>query len=44
MVLHRLTNRAALSKVAELPGRMLGLTRWLGSPIIARADRRPLSG
>jgi ubiquinone/menaquinone biosynthesis C-methylase UbiE len=40
MVLHRLTNRAALSKVAETPGRLLGLTRWFGSPIIIRADRR----
>jgi SAM-dependent methyltransferase len=40
MVLHRLSNRAALSKVAETPGRLLGLTRWFGSPIILRADRR----
>jgi SAM-dependent methyltransferase len=40
MVLHRLTNRPGLSKVVELPGRALGLTRWLGSPIITRADRR----
>ena len=40
MVLHRLSNRAALSKAAETPGRLLGLTRWLGSPIIIRADRR----
>lgn len=44
MVLHRLTNHAGLSKVAELPGRVLGLTRWLGSPIIVRADRRPPIG
>jgi ubiquinone/menaquinone biosynthesis C-methylase UbiE len=40
MVLHRFTNRAALSKVAETPGRLLGLTRRFGSPKIVRADRR----
>lgn len=40
MVLHRLTNQTTLSKAAELPGRVLGLTRWFGSPIIMRADRR----
>jgi hypothetical protein len=40
MVLHRFTNRAALSKVAETPGRLLGLTRRFGSPKIIRADRR----
>ena len=40
MVLHRLANREVLSKVAETPGRLLGLTRWFGSPIIIRADRR----
>lgn len=40
MVLHRLTNQPVFSKVAELPGRFLGLTRWFGSPIIVRADRR----
>ena len=40
MVLHRLANRALLSRAIEVPGRMFGLTRWFGSPIIARADRR----
>jgi SAM-dependent methyltransferase len=40
MVLHRMINRAALSKAAELPARLLGVTRWLGSPLIVRADRR----
>jgi SAM-dependent methyltransferase len=40
MVLHRMLNRAALSKAAELPARLLGLTRWFGSPRIVRADRR----
>jgi SAM-dependent methyltransferase len=40
MVLHRLSNRAVLSRAAEAPGRLLGLTRWFGSPIILRADRR----
>jgi ubiquinone/menaquinone biosynthesis C-methylase UbiE len=39
MVLHRLGNRAALSKAAEVPGRLLGVTRWFGSPILVRADR-----
>jgi len=40
MVLHRLTNRAKVSRIVETPGRLLGLTRWLGSPILIRADRR----
>jgi ubiquinone/menaquinone biosynthesis C-methylase UbiE len=39
MVLHRLTDQAGLSKVAETPGRLLGLTRVFGSPVIIRADR-----
>lgn len=39
MALHRLGNRAALSRAAEVPGRLLGLTRWFGSPILVRADR-----
>ena len=39
MVLHRLTNHLLLSKAAEVPARVLGLTRFLGSPVIARADR-----
>jgi SAM-dependent methyltransferase len=39
MVLHRWADQAVLSRMAEAPGRLLGLTRWLGSPIIARADR-----
>jgi ubiquinone/menaquinone biosynthesis C-methylase UbiE len=40
MVLHRLANRATLSRAAELPGRWLGLTRRFGSPMLVRADRR----
>jgi SAM-dependent methyltransferase len=40
MVLHRWADWVALSRLLEAPGRLLGLTRWLGSPIIARADRR----
>jgi hypothetical protein len=40
MVLHRLTNHLFVSKAAEVPGRLLGLTRLFGSPVIARADRR----
>lgn len=44
MVLHRWANRTLLSRAIEVPGRIFGLTRWFGSPIIARADRRtPLS-
>jgi SAM-dependent methyltransferase len=39
MVLHRLTDQVHLSKAAETPGRLLGLTRWFGSPVISRADR-----
>ena len=40
MVLHRLTNHALISKAAEAPGRLLGLTSKLGSPVIVRADRQ----
>ncbi len=40
MVLHRLTNHAKISRMVETPGRLLGLTRWFGSPILIRADRR----
>jgi ubiquinone/menaquinone biosynthesis C-methylase UbiE len=43
MVLHRWANQSMLSRVAEAPGRLLGLTRWFGSPIIVRADRRAAS-
>jgi ubiquinone/menaquinone biosynthesis C-methylase UbiE len=43
MVLHRAANRAALSRAIEAPGRLLGLTRRFGSPVIVRADRRPAS-
>ena len=39
MVLHRWTDSVALSRLVESGGRSLGLTRWLGSPILARADR-----
>jgi ubiquinone/menaquinone biosynthesis C-methylase UbiE len=40
MVLHRLVNRPLFSRIVELPGRVLGLTHWFGSPIIVRADRQ----
>jgi SAM-dependent methyltransferase len=40
MVVHRMVNRGSFSRAAEIPGRLTGLTRWLGSPIIVRADRR----
>jgi ubiquinone/menaquinone biosynthesis C-methylase UbiE len=39
MALHRLTDHVLMSKAAEVPGRVLGLTRLFGSPVIARADR-----
>jgi hypothetical protein len=44
MVLHRWANQAGLSRVAEVPGRLLGMTRWFGSPVIVRADRRARRG
>lgn len=40
MVLYRLVGSVRFARAAELPPRMFGLTRWLGSPIIARADRQ----
>jgi SAM-dependent methyltransferase len=42
MALYRLTRSATFARAAEWPGRRLGLTRALGSPVIVRADRRPL--
>ena len=39
MVLHRWASSVALSRLVETGGHYLGLTRWLGSPILARADR-----
>lgn len=39
MVLHRWTKSTGVGRMIELPGRRLGLTRWLGSPVIVRADR-----
>jgi hypothetical protein len=39
MVLHRAVGRAALARALELPGRLTGLRRMLGSPVIVRADR-----
>jgi SAM-dependent methyltransferase len=41
MALHRWVNLVGLSRAAEATGRVVGLTRWLGSPILARADRLP---
>lgn len=40
MALYRLAGSAAFARATEWPGRALGLTRWLGSPVIVRADRR----
>lgn len=40
MALHRWSNSAKLARLLELPGRRLGVTHWLGSPVILRADRQ----
>ena len=40
MALYRLAGSALFARMAEWPGRYLGLTRLLGSPVIVRADRR----
>jgi hypothetical protein len=40
MALYRLAGSARFARAAEWPGRTLGLTRVLGSPVIVRADRR----
>jgi ubiquinone/menaquinone biosynthesis C-methylase UbiE len=40
MALYRLAGSVLLARAAEWPGHRLGLTRILGSPVIARADRR----
>jgi hypothetical protein len=39
MVLHRAAGSTLFSRVVEAPARLIGMTRWLGSPVIARADR-----
>jgi SAM-dependent methyltransferase len=41
MVLYRLGGSVGLARVAEGLARSVGLTGLLGSPVIARADRRP---
>lgn len=41
MVLHRMVQSAGLSRAAEWPLQLVGLTRLLGSPVIVRADRIP---
>lgn len=40
MVLYRMAGSELLARVAERPGRLLGVTRYFGSPVIVRADRR----
>lgn len=44
MALYRLAGSAALARGAEGLARSVGLTSLLGSPVIARADRRPTQG
>jgi hypothetical protein len=39
MVVHRMIDRAVISKLLEMPGRLTGLVRLFGSPVIVRADR-----
>jgi len=39
MVLHRAVGAAVVARVLELPGRLTGLRRLLGSPVIVRANR-----
>jgi SAM-dependent methyltransferase len=41
MALYRLVGSVGLARAAEGAARAAGLTRLLGSPVIARADRRP---
>jgi SAM-dependent methyltransferase len=41
MVVHRAVGSPAFSRAVEAPGRIVGLTRWWGSPVIVRADRNP---
>ncbi|HEX6107197.1 MAG TPA: class I SAM-dependent methyltransferase [Gemmatimonadales bacterium] len=41
MVLYRMAGSRRLARIAERPGRWLRLTRYFGSPVIVRADRRP---
>lgn len=44
MALYRLAGSAGLARAAEGIARRTGLTGMLGSPVIARADRRPDAG
>jgi SAM-dependent methyltransferase len=44
MVLHRWIGSAGLARALELPGRLIGLRRLLGSPVIIRADRLSTTG
>jgi hypothetical protein len=39
MALHRFTDSARWARLLEAPGRALGMTRLLGSPVVVRADR-----
>jgi SAM-dependent methyltransferase len=39
MVLHRMLGRAAVCRALEAPGKVAGLLRLFGSPVIVRADR-----
>jgi ubiquinone/menaquinone biosynthesis C-methylase UbiE len=39
MFVHRVVRLPAISALLEAPGRAIGVTRFLGSPVLARADR-----
>ena len=40
MVLHRMLKRPALSRLLEMPARLLGLNHFFGSPVVLEARRR----
>lgn len=39
MFVHRMVRLPAISALLEAPGRVTGVTRFVGSPVLARADR-----
>ncbi len=43
IALHRLFRRPVLSRLLEAPPRAIGLTRWIGSPVLLRATKTPKS-
>jgi hypothetical protein len=39
MVVHRAVKKARFSRLSERVSSALGLTRWLGSPVVLRIER-----